>query len=240
MTYTHLFTGEPVSTDQQNPAIKSYRILLVDDEPSVLSALKRVFRQENYEVVTSNDPKQALDLLSSESFQVIISDYMMPAMNGGELLKQARALHPAMIRIMLTGHADVNAVISAMKAGAVYKFILKPWNDDDLRVTVALALQQFELMQKNSDLQRANQEQTKEIQKLAKFNATSHSQLAILLNKHGLLSNLHVQELVRLQQQARKEPMIKLIVERGWLAEKAIHDLIGKELMIQQVNLDEF
>ncbi|MGZ5781194.1 MAG: response regulator, partial [Burkholderiaceae bacterium] len=130
MTYTHLFTGEPVSTDQQNPAIKSYRILLVDDEPSVLSALKRVFRQENYEVVTSNDPKQALDLLSSESFQVIISDYMMPAMNGGELLKQARALHPAMIRIMLTGHADVNAVISAMKAGAVYKFILKPWNDD--------------------------------------------------------------------------------------------------------------
>ena len=240
MTYTHLFTGEPVSTDQQNPAIKPYRILLVDDEPGVLSALKRVFRQENYEVVTCNDPKQALDLLAKESFQVMISDYMMPGMNGGELLKQTRALHPAMIRIMLTGHADVNAVISAMKAGAVYKFILKPWNDDDLRVTVALALQQFELMQKNSDLQRANQEQTKEIQKLAKFNTFSHSQLAILLNKRGLLTSQQVQELVRLQQQPRKEPMIKLIVERGWLAEKAIHDLIGKELMLQQVSLDEF
>lgn len=240
MSYGHLFTGEQEPTDQPASIVTPYRILLVDDEPNVLAALKRIFRQENYEVVTCNEPKQALDLLAAKSFQVIISDYMMPGMNGGELLKQARALYPGMIRIMLTGHADVNAVISAMKAGAVYKFILKPWNDDDLRVTVALALQQFELLQKNSDLQRANQEQTKEIEKLAKFGVTSHSQLAILLNKRGLLTPLQVQELVRLQQQSRKEPLIKLIVERGWLAEQAIHDLIGKELMIQQVSLDEF
>ncbi len=240
MSYGHLFTGDQAPTDQPASIVTPYRILLVDDEPNVLAALKRIFRQENYEIVTCNEPKQALDLLAAKSFQVIISDYMMPGMNGGELLKQARALYPGMIRIMLTGHADVNAVISAMKAGAVYKFILKPWNDDDLRVTVALALQQFELLQKNSDLQRANQEQTKEIEKLAKFSVTSHSQLAILLNKRGLLTHLQVQELVRLQQQSRKEPMIKLIVERGWLAEQAIHDLIGKELMIQQVSLDEF
>jgi len=240
MSYAHLFTGDQALIDQQASPVALYRILLVDDEPNVLAALKRIFRQENYEVVTCNEPKQALDLLAEKSFQVIISDYMMPGMNGGELLKQARALYPGMIRIMLTGHADVNAVISAMKSGAVYKFILKPWNDDDLRVTVALALQQFELLKKNSDLQRANQEQTKEIEKLAKFSATSHSQLAILLNKRGLLTPLQVQELVRLQQQSRKEPLIKLIVERGWLAEQAIHDLIGKELMIQQVSLDEF
>ena len=240
MTYAHLFTGEPPPTAPPASAVAPYRILLVDDEPNVLSALRRIFRQENYDVVTCNDPKHALELLAAQAFQVIISDYMMPGINGGELLKQARALHPGMIRIMLTGHADVNAVISAMKAGAVYKFILKPWNDDDLRVTVALALQQFELLQKNNQLQRANLEQNKEIEKLAKFTVNSHSQLAILLNKRGLLTHLQVQELVRLQQQARKEPLIKLIVENGWLPEKTIHDLIGKELMIQQVSLDEF
>jgi type II secretory ATPase GspE/PulE/Tfp pilus assembly ATPase PilB-like protein/DNA-binding response OmpR family regulator len=240
MTYSHLFTGEPAPADLPIGAVAPYRILLVDDEPNVLSALRRIFRQESYDVVTCNDPKHALELLAAQSFQVIISDYMMPGMNGGELLKQARALHPGMIRIMLTGHADVNAVISAMKAGAVYKFILKPWNDDDLRVTVALALQQFELLQKNNALQRANQEQSREIEKLAKFTVNSHSQLAILLNKRGLLTHLQVQELVRLQQQPRKEPLIKLIVERDWLPEKTIHDLIGKELMIQQVSLDEF
>jgi type II secretory ATPase GspE/PulE/Tfp pilus assembly ATPase PilB-like protein/DNA-binding response OmpR family regulator len=216
-----------------------YRILLVDDEPHVLSALKRVFRQEKYDIVTCNDPKQALGLLSTEEFQVIISDYMMPDMNGGELLKQARTLQPATIRIMLTGHADVNAVLSAMKAGAVYKFILKPWNDDDLRVTVALALQQYELQQKNKALQQANLEQSNEIEKLAKFQTSSRSQLAILLNKRGLLTSPQVQELVRIQQQ-RKESMLKLIVDRGWVNEKVIHDLIEKELMIQQVDLKEF
>ncbi|MBI1892283.1 MAG: Flp pilus assembly complex ATPase component TadA [Burkholderiales bacterium] len=240
MNYAHLFTGEAAAAEEQPAKQAAYRILLVDDEPGVLSALRRIFRQENYEIVTCGDPIQAVNLLAGESFQVIISDYMMPGMNGGDLLKQARSLQPATIRIMLTGHADVNAVISAMKAGAVYKFILKPWNDDDLRVTVALALQQYELMQKNSALQRTNQEQSKEIEKLAKFSVTTRSQLAILLNKRNLLTTQQVQELVRLQQLQRKEAMIKLIVDRGWLTEKAIHDVIGKELMIQQVDLKEF
>lgn len=242
MSYAHLFTGEqePASGSGEEVQPAPYRLLLVDDDPHVLAALRRVFRQENYEVIICQDPKEALNLISRESFQLIISDYMMPGMNGGDLLKQARTIQPDMIRIMLTGHADVNAVISAMKSGAVYKFILKPWNDDDLRVTVALALEQYVLLQKNSSLKRENQEKTKEIEKLAKFSISSHSRLAIMLNKRGLLNSQQVQELVRIQQQQHKQSTIKLIVEHGWLAEQAIHDVIGKELMIQQVALDEF
>lgn len=240
MSYAHLFTGEMDPADGNAAGTSTYRILLVDDEPNVLSALKRVFRQENYEVVTCPHPKEALERLRNENFQVIISDYMMPDMNGGDLLRQARLVRPEMIRMMLTGHADVNAVVSAMKAGAVYKFILKPWNDDDLRVTVALALEQYELLRKNSALKRENQEKSQEIEKLAKFGVSNRSRLAIMLNKQGLLTSLQVQELARTQQQQRKEPVIKLIVERGWVPEKTIHDLIGKELTIQQVALDEF
>ncbi len=205
----------------------------------MLAALRRVFRQENYDVVLCQDPQEALALLARESFHLLVSDYMMPGMTGGELLKRARALHPDMIRIMLTGHADVNAVIGAMKSGAVYKFILKPWDDDDLRVTVALALEQHQLIQKNKSLKRDNLAKSQEIEQLAKFGVSNRSQLAVMLNKRGMLNNAQVQELMRIQQQ-RKAPMIKLIVERGWLTEKAMHDVIGKELLIQQVTLDEY
>ena len=237
--YAHLFTDYNSSPAGTPPLVAPYRILLVDDEPNVLSALRRVFRQENYDIITCDDPNVALERLKRETFQVIISDYMMPGMNGGELLKQARAVQPGTIRIMLTGHADVNAVVSAMKSGAVYKFILKPWNDDYLRVTIALALEQYELIRKNNVLRQDNLEKSKEIEQLAKIGVANRSQLAFMLHKHGLLDAQQMQELVKLQSQ-RKEPIIKLIVERGWLGEKAIHDLLGKELQTQQVALDEF
>lgn len=238
MSYAHLFTGGQAAASSQ-PAQQRYRILLVDDEPNVLAALRRVFHQENYDLVCCQNPHDALKLLDSESFQVVVSDYMMPGMDGGELLKRARSVQPDMIRIMLTGHADVNAVVGAMKTGAVYKFILKPWNDDDLRVTVGLALEQYELKRKNTALQRETQVKTREIEQLAKFSISNRSQLAVMLNKRGLLSIQQVQDLMRSQQQ-RKEAAIKLIVERGWVAEKAMHDLLAKELLIQQVTLEEF
>jgi type II secretory ATPase GspE/PulE/Tfp pilus assembly ATPase PilB-like protein/DNA-binding response OmpR family regulator len=239
MSYAHLFTGAsaPPETGAEAPA--PYRILLVDDEPNVLSALRRVFRQEKYELTCCQDPGAALALIGSETFHLIVCDYMMPGMNGGELLKQARALRPDMVRIMLTGHADVNAVVAAMKTGAVFKFILKPWNEDDLRVTVALALEQHELQRKNSALKSENLSRGKEMEQLAKFSDANRSQLALMLNKRGLLNVRQVQELIRLQQQHRGEALVKLIVQRGWVNEAAMHELLAKELMIQQVTLDE-
>ena len=240
MSYAHLFTGAPAQADMAPVPVSRHRLLLVDDEPNVLSALRRVFRQENYEVVCCTDPIAASTLLCTEAFQVIISDYMMPAMNGGDLLKHARAVQPDTIRIMLTGHADVNAVVGAVKSGAVYKFILKPWNDDDLRITIALALEQHALKRKNTLLAQTNQDNSREIERLAKFNVTGRSQLAMMLNKHGLLNVMQVQELMRVQQQQQgKQAVIKIIVERGWVSEKNIHDLLATELMIQRITLTE-
>ena len=239
MSYGHLFTGiKPGSSDA--PEIKRYRILLVDDEPNVLSALRRVFRQENYDISTCTDPIEALARLKSETFQLMISDFMMPGMDGGELLRQARQIEPDMIRIMLTGHADVNAVVGAVKTGAVYKFILKPWNDDDLRVTVALALERQELNRANKALTRDVESKSREIEQLAKFTVSSRSRLATVLHKHGLLSLGQVQELLRIQQQPqRHQSVLKEIIDRGWANEKKVHDLLADELKIQQVSLDE-
>ena len=99
--YASLFTGaapaETPATDDR-PANSAYRLLLVDDEPNVLNALKRVFRQENYAVTTASGGQEALALLRKEPFHLMISDYMMPGMNGAELLKQVKALKPEVIR----------------------------------------------------------------------------------------------------------------------------------------------
>lgn len=237
--YASLFTG---SSTEGTPAEKAgavrYRILLVDDEPNVLSALRRIFRQENYQITTAGNGQDALELLRRESFHLMISDYMMPVMNGGDLLRQAKTLHPDMIRIMLTGHADTGAVMAAINEGAVYKFILKPWDDDDLRVTVALALEQYELIRKNRALSQENAQKAKDIAALSKLAVTNRSQIAIMLSKRNLLNGQQVQELHRLQQQ-RKEPVIKILLERDWVSERAIRDILRKDLLIEEVSLPE-
>ena len=239
-SYASLFTGAtPAESAPDQDRAAAYRLLLVDDEPNVLRALQRVFRQENYEIVTASGAQEALALMRRESFHLIISDHMMPGMNGAELLKQVKTIRPEVIRIMLTGHADTNAVMGAINEGAVYKFILKPWNDDDLRVTVALALEQYDLIQKNRALQQENAQKSREISALAKLTVSNRSQLAIMLNKKNLLNSQQVQELYR-QQQLKKEPLIKLLLERDWVSEKTIHEILRKELLIEEVSLAEF
>lgn len=239
--YSSLFTGAAPDKEQKPEPVKTtkYRILLVDDEPNVLKALQRVFREENYFIATAENGQVAMEMLRTEIFQLMISDYMMPLMNGAELLKRAKAIRPEMIRIMLTGHADTGAVMGAINEGAVYKFILKPWNDDDLRVTVALALEQYDLIQKNKALQKDNKDKSREIAALSKLTVTNRSQLAIMLNKRNLLNDHQVQELYR-QQQQRKEPMIKLLLEHDWVSEKTIRDIMRKEFLMEEVALAEF
>jgi type II secretory ATPase GspE/PulE/Tfp pilus assembly ATPase PilB-like protein/DNA-binding NarL/FixJ family response regulator len=237
--YTSLFTGAAPAENTQTVKSPAYRILLVDDEPNVLKSLQRVFRQENYEVVTAASGQEALELLRKEAFHLMISDYLMPGMTGAELLKQVKAIKPEIIRIMLTGHADTGAVMGAINEGAVYKFILKPWNDDDLRVTVALALEQYDLIQKNKTLQQSNTLKSKEISALSKLTVSNSSQLAIMLNKKNLLNSHQVQELYRLQQQ-KKEPIIKLLLELDWVSEKVIRDILSKEFLVEEVSLAEF
>lgn len=237
--YASLFTGETPTSAPEPDVPSRYRILLVDDEPNVLRALLRVFRQENYEIVPANNGQEAIEHLRKSAFHLMISDYLMPGMTGAQVLKQAKAIQPDMIRIMLTGHADTGAVMGAINEGAVYKFILKPWNDDDLRVTVALALEQHDLIQKNRALQQENTKKSREISSLAKMAVTNRSQLAIMLHKRNLLNSQQVQELHRLQQ-SRKEPIIKLLLERDWIAEKTIRDILRKEFLVDEVSLDEF
>ena len=238
--YASLFTGEGSDGKAiETGTAKGYQILLVDDEANILNALKRVFRQENYTIFTANNGEEALKVLAEEKCQLMISDFKMPVMNGGELMRRAKEEHPKMIRILLTGHADADAVMTAIKEGAVYKFILKPWNDDDLRVTVGLGLEQYDLIQRNLELQKQNVDKAKQISSLSKLAVSNRSQLAIMLHKHNLLNDKQVQEIYKIQQ-IKKTPTLQILLERDWVKEKDIRNLLKKDLMIEEVSLAEF
>ncbi|NMG28740.1 ATPase, T2SS/T4P/T4SS family [Aromatoleum evansii] len=238
--YAAFFTGQKDAAAPAAAAEKPrYRILFVDDEPAILKALTRIFRSQSYEVLTAGNSTEALARLKEAPVQVIISDYMMPGMNGAELLKHVKKLYPDTIRIMLTGHADTGAVMGAINEGAVYKFILKPWNDDDLRVTVSLALEQFDLVQKNRALTAENAKKSKEISALSRMAVSNRSQLGTMLHKKGLITSTQWQELTRLQG-IHKEPLIKLLLERSWVAEKALRKILREDLLVEEVSLGEF
>ncbi|MBI5656492.1 MAG: response regulator, partial [Geobacter sp.] len=113
--------GSAERTDQQ------FTVLFVDDEEGVLSAMKRIFLEESYTILTATSADKALAVMERERVHLLVSDHRMPGMTGAELLKEVKNRWPETIRIMLTGHADVNSIMGAVKEGAVYKFITKPW-----------------------------------------------------------------------------------------------------------------
>jgi CheY-like chemotaxis protein len=111
-------------------------LLLVDDEPGILASLRRMFRPEGYRILLANSAAEGLDLLALEDVQVVISDQRMPGMTGSEFLTRVKDMHPDCLRIILSGQADMASVLEAINDGAVYKFLTKPWDDDQLRARV--------------------------------------------------------------------------------------------------------
>ena len=129
-----------------------HSILLVDDEENVRRSLQRMLRAEGYEVLVAESAETALPLLARSRVDLILSDQMMPGMRGLELLRRTLPDHPDAVRILLTGHADLGMAIEAINDGCVYKFILKPWNHEELKVTIRRALEQHDLLLEHREL----------------------------------------------------------------------------------------
>jgi two-component system NtrC family sensor kinase len=129
------------------------KILCVDDERNVLRALERIFLDDDYEIVIAGSGEEGLQIMEEAGpFQVVISDYRMPVMNGVEFLKSVYDRWPETVRIVLSGYADAGAIVSAINEGHIYRFIPKPWNDDELRVTLQNCLERYFLQKKNREL----------------------------------------------------------------------------------------
>ncbi|HKO34911.1 MAG TPA: response regulator [Pyrinomonadaceae bacterium] len=133
-----------------------YKILIVDDEASNLRALERLFRTE-YDVLTAGSGADALSLLEHHDMALLIADQRMPEMSGVELMQRTARLRPHMVRMLLTGYTDVESLIEAINTGHVYKYITKPWNNDDLLMTVARALEHYETLKSRHNLQMINE-----------------------------------------------------------------------------------
>jgi diguanylate cyclase (GGDEF)-like protein/PAS domain S-box-containing protein len=125
-------------------------LLIVDDEPGILSSLKRLFRREGYRLLTAASGYEGLELMAGNEVGVVISDARMPEMSGDEFLAKVRAMHPDTVRIMLSGYTDLKAVTSAVNRGELFAFLTKPWNDDEIIEIVRDAFRQHELRRQAS------------------------------------------------------------------------------------------
>ena len=119
-------------------------ILFVDDEPSILSAIKRVFRKSPYKILTTDSVTKALELMQTTPISVLVSDYTMPGKTGAELLAAARDIRPEMTRIILSGNGDQEATIQSINRGAASRFLTKPWDDITLRCEIDEAVAEWE------------------------------------------------------------------------------------------------
>ena len=114
-------------------------LLLVDDEPNILSALSRLLRREGYQILTAESPAIGFELLAKHPVEVVLCDQRMPGMSGSEFLGRVRQLYPDTVRLVLTGYTDIESVTEAINKGAVFKFLTKPWDDDELREQIRTA-----------------------------------------------------------------------------------------------------
>lgn len=161
-----------LETAVSDPAVAAapvpWTLLCVDDEPNILSSLRRALRNPQYRVLTAPGGHEALAIMEAAPVDLIISDMRMPGMDGAQLLGQVRRRWPGTMRILLTGYADVDSTIAAINEGQIYRYVNKPWDDGELQVTVAQALERLALEREKTRLEALTRAQNEE---LRSFNA---------------------------------------------------------------------
>ncbi len=147
-------------------ALRQPTLLLVDDEEHILSALCRVLRDEPYELLTAPGGAAALALLAEREVDLVVSDARMPGLDGPSLLAEVQQRWPGTLRILLTGATDLDTSIRAINQGRIYRYLGKPWNDDELRFTLRQALAHRHAERERQRLERLTQEQNRRLQEL--------------------------------------------------------------------------
>lgn len=133
-------------------------LLLLDDEENILAALKRVLRRDGYTLLTATHPDDAFAMLAANKVGVVISDQRMPYVTGTEFLRRVKDLYPDTVRMVLSGYTDLQSVADAINEGAIFRFLTKPWDDEQLREVVRTAFAQQEMSAENRRLACANEE----------------------------------------------------------------------------------
>jgi len=138
-------------------------LLFIDDEANILAALKRLFRPLGYHILTAESSAEALALLEKENVDLVICDMRMAQMDGAEVLEQIRIKWPDVVRILLTGYSDITSTIAAINRGEIYRYISKPWDDNDIMLIVRDALERKYLLAEKQRLDTLTQRQNNEL-----------------------------------------------------------------------------
>lgn len=143
-----------------------HTILCVDDENNILQSLRRLLRKEGYNLLLASSGEEAFELLEQNDVHLIISDQRMPQMNGTEFLASVKEKYPDVLRVILTGYTDVDSITESINKGHIYKFFLKPWNDNNLKLEIRQALEQYDLIKANRHLDETVIRQNQELQQI--------------------------------------------------------------------------
>ena len=143
----------------------TYKLLIVDDEMPNIRLLERLF-QHDYHCLTASSGEDAMSLLDQHEVAVIITDQRMPQMTGIELLKRSADRRPHMVRILLTGYTDLDALVEAVNCGLVYMYVSKPWNNDDLKLRVGRAVEAYENNKRQHSLVANNERLTSRVKEM--------------------------------------------------------------------------
>ena len=118
-------------------------LLLVDDEPNILNAIKRLLRREGYRILCAESASQGLDLLATNRVHVVISDQRMPVMTGTDFLSRVKDLYPDTVRLILSGYSELESLTDAINKGAIYRYVSKPWDDETFKLEVTQAFRYY-------------------------------------------------------------------------------------------------
>lgn len=147
-------------------AVPAWTLLAVDDEPNILAALRRLFRATGWRILTAGHADEALALLATEPVDAVLSDMRMPGMDGVQFLERVCQGWPRAARLLLTGQADLGSTIAAINRGRLHRYITKPWNDDELLLTLRQVAQNQQLEADKQALERLTQQQNDELKAL--------------------------------------------------------------------------
>ena len=141
------------ATSNDSPPV----VLAVDDETNILRSIQRTLHGENLELLLTDTPEKAVRILESQAIDVIISDMKMPNMSGAEVLKKAAELQPSAFRIILSGYADIEMMLSAINEGKVHRYLNKPWNVQALKEVINEGVERTLLRKENARLLKLTQ-----------------------------------------------------------------------------------
>jgi DNA-binding NtrC family response regulator len=141
-----------MSDTAQTPEAPRPHVLIVDDEDGVRSAIRRTLRTEPYRISEASSALEALETMKSDPPDLVVTDHLMPQMTGLELLRRMRFMHNDVARILLTGQAELETVVAAINDGEVFRFLRKPWDDTELKLSIHMALEQQRTERENRRL----------------------------------------------------------------------------------------